>query len=243
MTKTLNLDLAPTPLAADDIPAFVALARTEGANLLAKRAANALRALFQQIDGGHLLRRAALQSDPAAWLRQLGQDAERSRSELTSEAAQAARTLRTDAGERHAFDSLAMELLGLARSNAELQLRLARSYDETAQELKIKLASAGLSADEIAAAIAVRQSEPGRRDERRDAAMAAHEAAAAEAAALEAFLSDPLRQTIGLPEELAARLFEGTANRAANAATLSATSMYWPRLPPGVAAAEPMSAA
>jgi len=199
----MKIDLLPCELTADNVSEYRAFLQ-DPANISAARlAAGAILQAFSRLNGNDLLRRAFTMADGRQWLESLAQSASDIRAAIRAEQIAVDALMKADAGDRNRFDTAAMRLIESYGNTARGRAAAAAAQDAADERLTSSLANVGLSAEEIARTLALRN---GGGNPAADQARTEAAAADASRAALDAFLSDPLRRMDALDGALAAEL-------------------------------------
>ena len=165
-----------------------------------------LRQLVQRLTAHDLLRAAAAERDPLAYLRGLAATLERSIAELAAERTGPDACLAADAAERNRLDLAAMERSSAVRQEAAGQRQTVAGILAGRADARKQLTEAGvLSPAEIEALLAAREAGTPSPVEEAEARAVQHDAVVAK---LDAFLSDPMRDRSLLGPKLTADLEE-----------------------------------
>ena len=194
----LNIESCPHP---QEVISALTLFLHEPANASAVRdIAQRFSKIAQLLSNGHLMAvRAASKDDGAAWLKSVAADLSVVETLLTVEWHGLNTARAADGVQRYALDGAATLLISFLQSNEFAKRRELSAHHKAVDNLKTRLALAGLEADAIDVAVASSaESAPARQ--------CAIEASIAECAqqlaALNAYLADPLRSVSPLGQDL-----------------------------------------
>lgn len=219
----MKLNIAIPPVSASNVERY---RRCQADRQHARAAAIALahlRQLVQRLTAHDLLRSAAAERDPLAYLRGLAATLERSSSELAAERTGSDACLAADTAERNRLDLAAMERSSAVRQEAAGQRQTIAGILAGRADARKQLTEAGvLSPAEIEALLTAREAGTPSPVEEAEARAVQHDAVVAK---LDAFLSDPMRDRSLLGPELTRELeaqAEGIKLRADYTATEAA---------------------
>ena len=156
--------------------------------------------ISQLLSNGHLMAvRAASMDDGAAWLKSVAAHLSVVETRLTFEWHGLKTARAADGVRRYALDGAATLLIGFLQSVEPAKRRELTGHHKAVENLKTRLAIAGLQADEIEVAMASSAESAPSRQRAIEASIAE---CAQQLAALNAYLADPLRSVSSLGQDL-----------------------------------------